>query len=186
MLSPTATSSSRRQSRCCGRKRPRISRRARRLWRGSARKESTSSPGGTRPVVLVEGVSDKVALETLALRRGRNLATERVSVVAAGGAQAMGRFLGLYGPQGSDVVVAGLCDAGEAAGLRLALERAGFGRDLDRAGMERLGRFAGRADLQDELVRCLGARAVMEGLAVPGKLGSFRPHPKHPPHPRHP
>src|SRR5215471_68763 len=110
MSSPTATSSSRWQRRCCERSRLRISRRARRLWRSSARKESTSSPSGTRAVVLVEGVSDKVALETLALRRGRDLATESVAVVAAGGAQAMGRFLELYGPHGTNVVMAGLCD----------------------------------------------------------------------------
>jgi Overcoming lysogenization defect protein-like, TOPRIM domain len=132
--------------------------------------------------VLVEGVSDKVALETLALRRGRDLASEGVSVVAAGGAQAMGRFLDLYGPHGSDVVVAGLCDAGEAGGLRLALERAGFGRELDRADMERLGFYVCEADLEDELVRCLGARVVTEVLAAHGKLGSFRTYQKQPAH----
>ena len=61
-----------------------------------------------RTVVLVEGVSDKVALEALAARRGRDLAAEGVSVVAIGGAQAIGRFLALYGPQGSNVGLAGL------------------------------------------------------------------------------
>ena len=132
--------------------------------------------------MLVEGVSDKVALETLALRRGRNLATEGVSVVAAGGAQAMGRFLDLYGPHGSAVMVAGLCDAGEAGGLRLALERAGFGRGLDRADMERLGFYVCEADLEDELVRCLGAGVVTEVLAEHGKLGSFRTYQKQPAH----
>jgi predicted ATP-dependent endonuclease of OLD family len=38
-----------------------------------------------RAVVLVEGVSDKVALETLARRRGGDLTAEGVSVVAVGG-----------------------------------------------------------------------------------------------------
>ena len=71
-----------------------------------------------RAVVLVEGVSDKVALETLAIRRGRDLAAEGVSVVAIGGAQAIGRFLGLYGPLGSNVGLAGLCDAGEERAFR--------------------------------------------------------------------
>ena len=132
--------------------------------------------------MLVEGVSDKVALETLALRRGRSLSIEGVSVVAAGGAQAMGRFLDLYGPHGSDVAVAGLCDAGEAGGLRVALERAGFGRGLDRADMERLGFYVCEADLEDELVRCLGARVVMDVLGEYGKLGSFRTYQKQPAH----
>jgi len=38
------------------------------------------------------------------------------------------------------------------------------------------------ADLEDELVRCLGARVVMEVLAVHGKLGSFRTYQKQPAH----
>jgi predicted ATP-dependent endonuclease of OLD family len=65
-------------------------------------------------VVLVEGVSDKVVLETLALRRGRDLAAEGVSVLPVGGAQAIGRFLNLYRPAGSNVGLAGLCDAAAA------------------------------------------------------------------------
>ena len=63
--------------------------------------------------MLVEGVSDKVALETLAVRRGRDLAYEGVAVEAIGGAHAIGRFLDLYGPQGSNVGLAGFCDMGE-------------------------------------------------------------------------
>jgi hypothetical protein len=131
-----------------------------------------------RAVVLVEGESDKVALETLALRRGRDLAAERVAVLAVGGAQAIGRFLRLYGPDGSDVVLAGLCDAGEEGALRRALERAGFGGDLDRAQMERLGFYVCDRDLEDELIRCLGAAAVEEVFAAHGKLRSFRTYQK--------
>ncbi len=135
-----------------------------------------------RSVVLVEGVSDKVALETLAIRRGRDLAAEGVSVVAIGGAQAIGRFLGLYGPLGSNVGLAGLCDAGEERAFRRALESAGLGRDLDRAGMERLGFFTCERDLEDELVRSLGAQLVEEILAAHGKLRSFRTYQKQPAH----
>lgn len=132
--------------------------------------------------MLVEGVSDKIALETLALRRGRDLAADGVSVVAVGGAQAIGRFLDLYGPNGSQVTLAGLCDAGEEGALRRALERAGFGRDLGRAELERLGFYVCEADLEDELVRCLGARVVMDVLAEHRKLGSFRTYQKQPAH----
>ncbi|MGH3129994.1 MAG: TOPRIM nucleotidyl transferase/hydrolase domain-containing protein, partial [Gaiellaceae bacterium] len=67
----------------------------------------------THSVVLVEGISDRLALEALAARRGRNLDAEGVSVVAMGGAQSIGRFLDLFGPQGLDVRLAGLCDAAE-------------------------------------------------------------------------
>ena len=135
-----------------------------------------------RAVVLVEGMSDKVALETLAVRRGRDLAREGVSVLAIGGAQAVGRFLNLYGPHGADVGLAGLFDAGEEGVLRRALERAGLGRDLGRAEMERLGFFVCERDLEDELIRCLGAPIVEEVLAAYGKLGSFRTYQKQPAH----
>ena len=135
-----------------------------------------------RAVVLVEGISDKLALETLALRRGRDLAAEAVSVLPVGGAQAFGRFLSLYGPGGSDVGLAGLCDAGEEGELRRAVERAGFGLDLGHADMERLGFYVCEADLEDELVRSLGAPVVEEILAAHGKLGSFRTYQKQPAH----
>jgi hypothetical protein len=132
--------------------------------------------------VLVEGVSDKLALETLALRRGRDLAAEGVSILPIGGAHAVGRFLNRYGPRGSNVRLAGLCDAGEEGTLRRALERAGLGLDLDRADMERLGFYVCEADLEDELVRCLGAPVVEEILAAHGKLASFRTYQKQPAH----
>jgi Overcoming lysogenization defect protein-like, TOPRIM domain len=40
---------------------------------------------GWDAVVLVEGISDQVALETLATRRGRDLGSEGVGIVAMGG-----------------------------------------------------------------------------------------------------
>ena len=135
-----------------------------------------------RTVVLVEGVSDKIALETLARRRGRDLEAESVSVVPAGGAHAMGRLLRAYGPQGSNLGLAGLCDAGEEDELRIALERAGFGSGLGRVEMERLGFYVCEADLEDELVRSLGDAAVLEILAAHRKLASFRTYQKQPAH----
>jgi len=135
-----------------------------------------------RSVVLVEGVSDKVALETLAVRRGRDLVSEGVAVVPIGGAQAIGRFLDLYGPQGSNLGLAGFCDVGEEGAFRRALGRAGLGDDLDRDAMERLGFFVCDRDLEDELIRSLGVESVEEILARHGKLGSFRTYQKQPAH----
>jgi hypothetical protein len=128
--------------------------------------------------VLVEGQSDRVALEALARRRGRDLAAEGVSVLPIGGAQATGRFLDRHGPRGSDVVLAGLCDAGEEAAVRGALERAGLGAPLGRADMEALGFHVCDRDLEDELVRALGAPAVEAVLAEHGLLRSFRTYQK--------
>src|SRR5437588_8937832 len=125
-------------------------------------------------VVLVEGISDQVALETLARRHGRDLAAEGVSVVPIGGAQAIGRSLDRFGPQGSNVRLAGLCDAAEEGEFRRGLERAGLGSNLTRDDMERLGFHVCVADLEDELIRALGAASVERVVDAQGDLGSFR------------
>jgi hypothetical protein len=135
--------------------------------------EATSRVAG-RGVVLVEGISDQVALETLAERRGRNLDAEGIAVVPMGGAQAIGGFLNLYGPPGLDLRLAGLCDAGEELDFRRDLERAGLGSDLTRADMERLGFFVCDADLEQELIRALGAASVEQVVEARGDLGAFR------------
>ena len=127
-----------------------------------------------RGVVLVEGASDKVAVETLAERRGRDLRAEGISVVPIGGAQAIGRFLGRFGPQGLDVKLAGLVDAGEELDFVRGLERAGLGSQLTRADLERLGFYVCVADLEDELIRALGAASVEAIVAGQGDLRSFR------------
>jgi hypothetical protein len=131
----------------------------------------SSSP---RAVVLVEGVSDRVAVEALAERQGRDLQAEGVAVVPIGGAQAIGRFLELYGPQGRDLRLAGLCDAGEEADFRRALERAGLGTRLTRPRMEALGFYVCVEDLEDELIRALGTDAVERLLDAQGDLRAFR------------
>jgi Overcoming lysogenization defect protein-like, TOPRIM domain len=133
-----------------------------------------------RAVVLVEGISDRVAIEALAERRGRNLKAEGIAIVPMGGAQAIGRFLDRFGPQGLDVRLAGLCDAGEESDFRHALERAGLGSNLTRGEMEGLGFYVCVEDLEDELVRALGAAAVEQLIAAQGELGSFRTFQKQP------
>lgn len=130
--------------------------------------------GDARAIVLVEGISDQIALETLAARRDRDLEGEGISVVPIGGAQAIGRFLARLGPQGSDARLAGLCDAGEEDVFRRSLERAGFGSRLTRFDMERLGFHVCVADLEDELIRALGSPFVEAVLDSQGDLGSFR------------
>jgi hypothetical protein len=127
-----------------------------------------------RALVLVEGASDRVAVETLARRRGRDLAAEGVSVVAIGGAQAIGRWLDRYDPRKHGVRLAGLCDLREEDHFRRALARAGVGAALTRERMERLGFYVCDADLEDELIRSLGAEAVEAILDAQGDLASFR------------
>jgi hypothetical protein len=127
-----------------------------------------------RAVVLVEGISDQRAVEALAELRGRDLTSEGISVVPIGGAQAIGRFLARFGPQGLDVRLAGLCDAAEEDEFRRGLERAGLGSKLTRTDMERLGFYVCVADLEEELIRALGVDAVERVVDAQGELGAFR------------
>lgn len=124
--------------------------------------------------MLVEGVSDQVALETLAGRRGRDLAADGVAIVPIGGSKNIRRFLEMFGPHGLDIEVAGLYDSGEERDYARGLERAGLGRDLRRDDIERLGFHVCVADLEDELIRSLGAAAVEQVVEAEGELGSFR------------
>jgi len=133
-----------------------------------------------RTVVLVEGVSDKLALQALAERYGRNLDAEGISIVPMGGATNIGRFLDLFGPQGFDVRLAGLCDAAEEGDFRRGLERAGLGSNLTRGDLERLGFYVCVADLEDELIRSLGVVVVEQVIDALGDLESFRTFQKQP------
>src|SRR6266496_6183422 len=62
-----------------------------------------------RGVVLVEGASDRRAVETLARRRGRDLQAEGVAIVPMDGYGNLPRLLGQY----RDLRIAGLYDVGE-------------------------------------------------------------------------
>jgi hypothetical protein len=130
--------------------------------------------GEARAIVLVEGLSDQIALETLATRRGRDLESEGVLIVPIGGAHAIGRYLARFGPTGSGTRLAGLYDVGEEEVVRDNLERAGFGTHLTRLDMERLGFHVCVVDLEDELIRALGSDSVEAVLDANGDLGSFR------------
>ena len=127
-----------------------------------------------RAVILVEGVSDRIAVETLARRRGRDLAGEGVAVVPAGGAHAIGRHLARIVDDDRGVRVAGLCDAGEEEHVRRAVERSGLGSPGSRAELEALGFFVCVADLEDELIRALGPAGVETVLEANGDLSAFR------------
>jgi hypothetical protein len=124
-----------------------------------------------RMVVLVEGVSDQAALEALAGRRGRDLDAEGIAIVPLGGATSIGRFLKLFGPQGLGLRLAGLCDAGEEPYFRRSLEQAGLTSNAF---------YVCEADLEDELIRALGADSVQQVVEEQGELRSFRTFQKQP------
>lgn len=127
-----------------------------------------------RAVVLVEGVSDQLALEALARRRGRDLRAEGVAIVPMGGSKNITAYLRKYGPTGLRLRVAGLCDAGEEGDFRRGLERVGIGAHLSREQMESLGFFVCVRDLEDELIRALGVEAVERVIEARGELPRLR------------
>ncbi|MDG4856971.1 ATP-dependent endonuclease [Streptomyces sp. T-3] len=140
----------------------------------AAAAREVAAGGALRTAVLVEGISDQVALDALAARRGRDLAAEGIAVIPLGGATSIGRFVSLLGPHGLDIELAGLCDAGEEGHFLRALERAGLGSDLARADMEPLGFYVCVADLEEELIRSLGTASVQEVIDAEGDLRAFR------------
>jgi hypothetical protein len=127
-----------------------------------------------RAVVLVEGMSDRTALETLADRLGRALGDEGITIVAMGGATNAARFVDRLGPHGLGVRLAGLYDAAEERHFRRALERGGLSPGLAAPAMESLGFYACQVDLEDELIRALGVALVEQVVEEAGDLGLLR------------
>ncbi|MEW2385220.1 ATP-dependent endonuclease [Micromonospora sp. NPDC047707] len=126
-----------------------------------------------RAVVLVEGASDRVALETLAARVGRDLPAEGVRVLPMGGVTNVGHFLDALGPPGLGLRLAGLYDAPEEGFVRRGLARAGLGAALTRADLAAYGFHVCVADLEDELIRAAGVDGVRAVLTAVGDLHSW-------------
>jgi hypothetical protein len=95
-----------------------------------------ASERGSRVVILVEGTSDRLAVEVLARRRGRDLAADGVAVIAMHGATNLGHYLQRFGPGGLNLKLAGLCNAAEQG---LLPARVAPGRDRCRSLLRRNG-----------------------------------------------
>jgi hypothetical protein len=131
--------------------------------------ERARSDPGSCAVVLVEGMSDQAAVQTLAERAGRDLRREGIFVVPMGGATNIGHFVDLLGPRGYGVRLAGLCDQGEEHDFRRGLGGAGP-------------YFVCVADLEDELIRALGTSRVEELIAAEGESRPFQTFTRQPAH----
>lgn len=138
---------------------------ARRLARHTS--PQTAEAFFARAVILVEGPSDQYALEALAERRGRNLDSEGISIVAIGGASTVGNYLSLFGPHGFGLPLAGLCDLAEERFFTAGLQRAGHAIN-SRTDIERLGFYVCDVDLEDELIRAIGAVDVVQLIQAVG------------------
>ncbi|WP_426625766.1 TOPRIM nucleotidyl transferase/hydrolase domain-containing protein [Leifsonia sp. McL0607] len=116
-------------------------------------------PAAVSGAVLVEGASDRAALQAAAALLGIDPAVTGVAILPMGGAMSVRWFVGALAPSG--VRLHGLCDEGEAGFFR----RAGLGHEEV---------SVCRPDLEGELLRALGTERVEAVLARQGDLGLFR------------
>ena len=105
---------------------------------------------------------------------GRDLAGDGVAIVAIGGATNIARYLALYGPDGRDLLLAGLCDAGEERAVPARPRRARASATTSHVSRWKLGFFVCDLDLEDELIRALGVEAVERVIEQQGELASLR------------
>ena len=107
------------------------------------------------PVVLVEGITDRLALEAVAAKLGLDLAAAGVEIIPIGGAQAVRRAAA----ERECECLVGLCDAKEERYFRRVLGEA---------------TYVCVADIEDELIRALGLVGVEKVIAAQGELDRFR------------
>lgn len=118
---------------------------------------------GSRVVLLVEGESDRAALETLAGRRGLDLAGLGIALEVMNGATNVNRRVEAL--VGTGVAIGGVYDAAEQHFVRRALERHGLRPEGSAASLEEQGFFACVVDLEDEMIRALGVDGVLAVVA---------------------
>jgi hypothetical protein len=112
-------------------------------------------------MVLVEGVSDQIAVEAVAGRLGDDLVASRVAVVPVGGAGGVRRALVEHTSPTMRVAV--LCDLGEEAQVR---------RGIAASGVDSVVAVCD-ADLEDELIRAVGIDGALAVVAAEGDARSF-------------
>lgn len=105
-------------------------------------------------VVLLEGKSDRIALEVIARRTGMVLP----QIVVIGGAHAAARISAEVRQQLPHERIIGLVDAGERRAFEAAVTQI----------------FVCDRDLEDELIRALGTDGALRVIEAQGELGSFR------------
>ncbi|MEM9464321.1 MAG: ATP-dependent endonuclease [Actinomycetota bacterium] len=136
-----------------------------------ATEEALTRARRARSVILVEGISDQIALETIADLRGRDLEAERIVVVPIGGAHAVHNLIRALGDT-ADIRLSGLVDDAEV--------------DLFTAAAASSPAFAAVRihvcvrDLEDELIRAIEPAEFEALLDAEGDLGAFRTMQKQP------
>jgi hypothetical protein len=124
-------------------------------------------------LVLVEGESDAAAVRALADLVACDLALRHIQVLSAGGVTNFSRVLSEFVRAHPDAMVCGMYDVADEWHVRRALAHSAPPSAVAES-LESLGFFACVADLEDELIRALGADAVERVIEGEHELPSFR------------
>lgn len=119
--------------------------------------------------VLVEGDSDRGAIESLATRLGHAPERGSIVVVSMNGVTNIAHYLKMYWKADRLAV---LCDAAEAEYVQRAVDRH----------PGEVGVFVCEADLEEELIRALGVEHLLDFLHRQGELAGFHTMQKQPDH----
>jgi predicted ATPase len=118
-------------------------------------------------VILVEGFSDFLAVRVLAATLGVELDAAGVSLISLDGADVLVHYLRLFGPEGLDLDLRGLCDADHEDEWRARLTQAGISV-TDRDSMKNRGFHVCDPDLEAELLGALDTERVSEAIVADG------------------
>jgi hypothetical protein len=123
--------------------------------------------------VLVEGDSDAGAVRALAAMLGCDPGLRHIQICSAGGVTNFSQSLAGFVRTHPNAQFCGMYDVAEERHVRRALARVSVPIAAYES-LEPFGFFACVADLEEELIRALGAEAVERVLEAQGELVSFR------------
>jgi hypothetical protein len=126
-----------------------------------------------RTLVLVEGNSDASAVRALAELLGCDLDLHHIQIWTADGVTNFSQLLVKFVHTHRGAEFCGMYDVADERHVRRALTHAAIPIAAHES-LESFGFFACAADLEDELIRALGAEAVERVLEAQGELISFR------------
>ena len=132
-----------------------------------------ASATSIRTLVLVEGDSDAAAVRALADLIRFDLGAHHVQVCPAGGVTNFSRVLSDFVRTHPEASFFGMYDVADERHVRRALTNAAVPVAAHES-LEPFGFFACVADLEDELIRALGATTVERVLEAQAELSSFR------------
>jgi hypothetical protein len=124
-------------------------------------------------LVLVEGESDAAAVRALADLVRFDLGLHQVQICSAAGVTNFSRVLANFVRTHPGADFCGMYDVADERHVRRALANAAVPVAADES-LESFGFFACVADLEDELIRALGAATVERVLEAQDELNSFR------------